>query len=110
MPCYEAKMSSKGQVTLPVEVRRFYNLQEGDRVDFYIDPSTRAVRLIARNAKLSDLQGLLDVPPNRTLTQSELDDAIGEHLAAEDERIKTSWNELREFEEWRRAKALKAAE
>jgi AbrB family looped-hinge helix DNA binding protein len=109
MLCYEAKMSSKGQVTLPVEIRRALDLKEGDQVDFYLDQSSRTVELVARNLKLSDLQGLLksSAPP---LTVKEMDEAIGDALAADDERIKTSWNELREFEEWRRAKAMKAAE
>ena len=107
MPCYEAKISSKGQVTLPVEVRRFYNLQEGDRVDFYIEPGTRTVRLMARNAALADLHGL--VTPGEPISQQEIDDAIGDHLVADDDRIKASWNERHEFEQWRKAKSLKAA-
>ena len=110
MPCYEAKISSKGQVTLPVEVRRFYNLQEGDRIDFYVEPGTRTVRLMARNATLADLRGLVTHRPGGPLSQQEIDDAIGDHLVADDERIKASWNERREFEEWRKAKSLKAAE
>jgi|Tabmets5t2r1_1033131.scaffolds.fasta_scaffold119518_2 antitoxin PrlF len=107
MPHYEAKMSSKGQITVPSEVREFMSLKEGDRVDFYVDPRTHSVQILARNGKLSDLIGLLDRGrvPSPPATQEELDSAIGEHLAEKHERISRQWNEWREFQEWRKARA-----
>ncbi len=108
MPHFEAKMSSKGQLTVPAVVRELFRLKEGDRVDFYVEPNSRVVRITARNGKLADLEGLLgDVP---AASPDEIDEAIGAHLAEEDERIKTSWDEWRDFQEWRRVKAQKAAE
>jgi AbrB family looped-hinge helix DNA binding protein len=100
-------MSSKGQITVPAEVREFFSLKEGDLVDFYVDPRTRAVRVMARNAKLSDLIGILDRGdrPKKPLTQEELDTAIGEHLAEKHERISREWNEWREFQEWKKTRA-----
>jgi len=107
MPHYEAKVSSKGQITIPSEVREFFSLREGDRVDFYVDPRTRSVRILARNAKLSDLRGLLDDIPrtDQPLSQSDLDEAIGDYLAEKHERISREWNEWREFQEWKKARA-----
>ncbi len=110
MPCLEARMSSKGQVTLPAEVRRRLNLREGDRVDFYVDPLTGAVTLVARNRTLADLQGLTDLAPSKLPTKTEIREAVGRHLVDEDRRIGAEWNELREFERRRRAKAASAAE
>ncbi len=106
MPHYEAKMSSKGQITVPAEVREFFLLKEGDRVDFYIDPRTRSVRILARNAKLSDLRGWLDPrPTGAPLSQQEMDEAIGDYLTEKHERISREWNEWREFQEWKKSKA-----
>lgn len=31
-----ATVTSKGQVTIPVEIRRHLGIQEGDRVEFYV--------------------------------------------------------------------------
>ena len=107
MPHYEAKVSSKGQITVPSEVREFLSLKEGDRVDFYVDPRTCSVRILARNGKLSDLIGLLDRDrvPTQPMTQEDMDQAIGEHLAEKHERISREWNEWREFQDWKRARA-----
>ena len=107
MPHYEAKVSSKGQITVPAEVREFFALKEGDRVDFYIDPRTRSVRILARNTKLADLKGLLSKPKgaSRQTTQADLDRAVGDYLTDKHERISAEWNEWHEFREWKRAKA-----
>ncbi len=37
MPHYQAKMSSKGQLTIPSAVREHFDLKTGDIVDFYFD-------------------------------------------------------------------------
>jgi AbrB family looped-hinge helix DNA binding protein len=106
MPHFEAKMSSKGQITVPAEVREFFVLKEGDRVDFYIDPRTRAVQILARNAKLSDMRGLIDrAPLERPPSQQEIDDSIADHLSDKHERISREWNEWREFQDWKKSKA-----
>ena len=44
---YQAKMSSKGQLTMPSAVREHFDLKTGDIVDFYVDDTERAVRLLA---------------------------------------------------------------
>lgn len=110
MPCYDAKVTSKGQITIPVEIRRLFNLQEGDRVDFYAETGSSTVRIMARNGRLSDLAGLLDVAEEAVPSQREINDDIARHLVEDDERIKASWNEWQEFEAWRALRRLKAAE
>jgi AbrB family looped-hinge helix DNA binding protein len=106
MPQYEVKMSSKGQITVPSAVREFFSLKEGDWLDFYIDPRSRSVRILARNAKFSDLTGVLDRGgrPERPPSQEEIDNAIGEHLKEKHERISREWNEWREFQDWKKAR------
>lgn len=116
MPHYEAKLTSKGQVTIPAEVRERLALKEGDRVDFYVDPRSGLVRLMARNATVADLVGALKRPEGTLAPASleDLDEAIGAHLAEKDEEIKRGWNEWHAFQEWRKgrnkARKVKAAE
>jgi AbrB family looped-hinge helix DNA binding protein len=107
MPHYEAKVSSKGQITVPSEVREFFSLKEGDRLDFYVDPRSRSVRVLARNAKFSDLVGVLGRRGKQggSPTPEEIDEAIGEHLKKKHERISREWNEWREFQDWKKARA-----
>jgi AbrB family looped-hinge helix DNA binding protein len=37
MPVFESVITRKGQITLPAELRRRFNLQEGDRVAFVVN-------------------------------------------------------------------------
>lgn len=110
MACFEARMSTKGQVTLPAEVRRRLELRDGDRVDFYIDAVTGTVSLVARNRPLADLAGIIDHAPSQLPSMSEIKTLIGQHLVEDDRRITAEWNELQEFEAWRRSKSVDAAE
>ena len=54
-----ARLTSKGQVTVPKAVREALGLQFGDEVIFRVD-GTRAV--LARTADLLDLAGSIAVP------------------------------------------------
>ena len=112
MPHYEARLSSKGQLTIPSEVRTRLDLKEGDRVDFYLEPQSSVVRLVARNKGLADLKGIVRVPPGQkiALSDGDIDKAIGEYLTEKHERIEREWREYQEFKEWKRSGSVKAAE
>lgn len=56
-----AKITSKGQVTIPKEIRDQQSLEPGDRVQFLIDDSGR-VYLIPANEHVSILKGLVPKP------------------------------------------------
>ena len=43
MPGYEVTVTSKGQITIPAELRAKLNLKEGDKVEFYLDRSGRVL-------------------------------------------------------------------
>lgn len=53
-----AKMSSKGQVTIPLAIRDAMHLQTGDRVEFTTD-SDGSAKLVRRTRRLEDLIGAL---------------------------------------------------
>ena len=64
MPIASAKITSKGQITLPSELRRELGVKPGDRVDFTRNKDGK-VELVARTHRLEDLRGMLkyDGPP-----------------------------------------------
>ena len=111
MAHYEARMSSKGQVTIPAKIREALDLKEGDTIDFYLHPGSRTVKLIARNKSFADLRGILaDHVDQTTLPRTGeafaewVDQAIAEHLAEKFERVDREWKEWREFEAWKAAR------
>lgn len=62
MGLFDAKTSSKGQVTVPVEVRRLIGLEAGGKVQFQTDSEGR-VYLTAKKRSIKALKGLVPKPP-----------------------------------------------
>ena len=75
----EAKMTSKGQITVPKDVRQKLGLKPGDRVRFLLEADGR-VRLMPAKRDISELVGILP-KPRRTLSIEEMDDAIARAVA-----------------------------
>ena len=81
-----AKLTSKGQLTLPKTIRDALHLGVGSKLDFKMNgDGTLTVRPL--NRSIDSLVGLLHRPGMKPLSVAEIDAAIGEHLAAEDRRI-----------------------
>lgn len=74
-----ATLTSKGQVTLPKEIRDRLRLDAGAKLDFQLMPddtiTVRAVRPDARR-----IRGLLQSPHMRALSVEEMDAGIDRHL------------------------------
>jgi antitoxin PrlF len=68
-------ITSKGQVTIPKEVRDRMGLKPGDRIEFVEDGSGRFV-LEAINTDFRSLRGILKSKRARPLTIREMDEAI----------------------------------
>jgi AbrB family looped-hinge helix DNA binding protein len=68
-------LTSKGQITLPKEVREHLHVKEGDRVDFVIDEAGHVVLQPARS-RLGELWGMVHEPGRKALTVEEMDEAI----------------------------------
>jgi len=82
-----ATVTSKGQVTIPKEVRRVLQVEAGDRIDFVIEANDRVV--VRRPGRsILDLYGILARPGRKPVTVREMDRAIGRHHARENARIK----------------------
>lgn len=67
-------VSSKGQVTLPVEARRRLGIRAGTRLEFIIRGDDR-LEVIKVGGSVRDLKGALPKPPRR-LSLEEMDKAV----------------------------------
>jgi AbrB family looped-hinge helix DNA binding protein len=67
-------ITSKGQMTLPKEIRERLGVRQGDRVEFRTDRAGR-VWVEPATEDLLKLRGLFG-PVDRPRTQEELDDAV----------------------------------
>ena len=86
------KLKSKGQLTIPKEIREKLDLATGTNI--YVSAVGDKVVLQAKNKSAGELAGILGRPPSGdTLTDEQIDDAIGQLLVEDDERIMREWNE-----------------
>lgn len=80
-PVSIATMTSKGQITMPKDVRDDLNLVAGSRVMFVKLPNGQ-YNVVPRTGSLADLSGILHDPSRPALTIEEINDAIAEGGAA----------------------------
>jgi antitoxin PrlF len=73
-PSFEATMTSKGQLTLPREIRERLGVRTGGKLRFAIEDGNR-VTVSARRSSIQDSFGMLGKPP-RSATLEEMDEAI----------------------------------
>jgi AbrB family looped-hinge helix DNA binding protein len=82
----EARMTSKGQITIPKDIRDRLGLKQGDRVRFIVEDDGR-VRLMPAKRDVSELFGILP-KPRRALSIEEMDDivqtAVARHVLGHD--------------------------
>lgn len=75
-PTFKAQsiLTSKGQITLPVELRRRWGLKPGDRVDFSLDPDGCVILRKWLRRSIHDIAETL--PPLPSITDSEIEAAV----------------------------------
>ena len=69
-----ATLTSKGQVTIPKELRDALKLETGDRLEFILD-ADGTVRLVPVTSSLTELKQLVP-KPGKTLTLAAMERAI----------------------------------
>ena len=82
-----ATITSKGQITLPREVRDHLHVQEGDRVEFEIDRDGE-VRVRPLTGSVEELFGMLRRPGAPARSLEEIDEEIVALARREDERVR----------------------
>ena len=68
-------ITSKGQVTIPIEIRRRLGLRSGDRLEFLFG-SDGEVIVRPKRVRLESLFGILRKPGRRALRVREMDEAV----------------------------------
>lgn len=80
MPEFIGSVSTKGQVTLPQEIRRKLGINPGDKVRISIEDE----KVILRPAEISLLASYMSIPPlKEPLSDEELDQAIEDAVVDE---------------------------
>ena len=82
-----AKMTSKGQITIPMEVRKSLDLKPGDMVVFF-KASEREFAFKAKNRSIMDMEGCIP-KPDHMITIEEMNQAVLDHAAELDARTRS---------------------
>ncbi len=72
----QATLTSKGQITLPKDLREKLKLSAGDRVEFFIDDEQSA-RLVVKHVPVTMLKGMLP-RPSQPVSIEDMDKAVRE--------------------------------
>ena len=83
-----AKVTSKGQITIPVKVRRAMGIKPGTEVNFYAD-GKGGYSFSPQTKSIADMAGCLP-KLGYTPTLAEMDEAIGRYLSELDEATKSN--------------------
>ncbi len=89
-----ATITSKGQITLPKEVRERHELKPGDSIEFVEEDGQTWVKPC--NRSIMELAGILHRPGMKALSIEEMNEVVMNAVAEDDERIKREWNETSE--------------
>jgi antitoxin PrlF len=78
-------MTSKGQITIPKDVRDDLGLQAGSTV-LFVKVGQGSYRMVARTGRIQDLAGILQRTGQRPLTIEEINEGIAEAAANSGQR------------------------
>lgn len=81
-----AVLTSKGQMTLPKEVRDDLDVGPGDRIDIVKEGGVYVIR--PRNVAIESLAGILGKSPAGAMTPAQEDEAFATAWLEDDERIR----------------------
>lgn len=80
---YDSKITSKGQTTIPVEVRERLGLKPGDMLDYEVRDGLMIVR---KKRSALELAGILHDPERKALSLEEMENAIAGGIVERYER------------------------
>lgn len=74
MNVYDSTLTSKGQTTIPIEVRSALNLKPGDKIRYVVQGNKVSLRV--KNKRAIDLAGRFHDPERQPISLEEMDAAI----------------------------------
>jgi antitoxin PrlF len=80
-----AALTSKGQITIPIEVREELGLKAGDRIEF-VKSEEGKFFIQPKKGSIMNLRGIIKWT-GKPATVEEMNNAIASHLAEDDARI-----------------------
>jgi antitoxin PrlF len=75
-----ATLTSKGQLTVPKEIRDRFNLKPGQRIEFQVTPEGQ-ILFKPRSGNLMDLCGIAKAKPGQHLTIEQMNEVIADGWA-----------------------------
>jgi len=76
-----ATITSKGQTTIPKEVRDALGLHAGDKIDFIVDANGKKATVLPVTLDARNLRGILKPKQKRRVTLEEMETAIASGAA-----------------------------
>lgn len=74
-----ATMTSKGQVTIPKQVRELLHLHSGDRIEFWVQGDSEA-RLKPITRTVRDVFGCLRNPNQKTISVEQMNEVVAKRF------------------------------
>jgi antitoxin PrlF len=78
-----ATITSKGQVTLPKEMRRKLHLEAGEKIDFRVDEETGVATVVPINKRVEDVFGLMSRKKGKRVSVEEMNKAVKDKFQRE---------------------------
>ena len=78
-----ATLTSKGQITIPIAVRRALGLHAGDRVEF-VPHRVGLVEIVPATRPVASLKGFFGAPPTTAVSLEDMDRAIADAAGHDD--------------------------
>jgi antitoxin PrlF len=73
----QARLTGKGQVTIPKTIRDYLHIDTGSKIDFVIDENGE-VKIISLNIALESLSGILHRPGMKAVSLADMEEAIAQ--------------------------------
>jgi antitoxin PrlF len=87
----DATVTSKGQVTVPAQIRERLSVKPGDRLRFHLSDSGRLTVTAIHRRSIFDRLDELKLPSlGRPVTGADIDSAVGEAMTEQEERVRGS--------------------
>lgn len=75
----QAKVTSKGQITIPKKIREKLNISPGDKINF-VEENDGEIKIYPQKKSIERLKGILHRPDQKALSIEEMNEGVTEYL------------------------------